>query len=70
MIKKLQRRFTRIAVIALTIAMILVVVIVNIANWISVRNELNRTMNFLTENEPVGPRVRDAHAGADGGANA
>ena len=56
MIKRLQRRFTRIAVIALTIAMILVVVIVNIANWISVRSELNHTMTFLAENEHVGPR--------------
>ena len=56
MIKKLQRRFTRIAVIALTIAMVLVVAIVNIANWISVRSELNHTMTFLAENEPVGLR--------------
>ena len=37
MIKQLQRRFIRIAVVALTVAMVLVVGIVNIANWISVK---------------------------------
>ena len=51
MIRQLQKRFIRIAVISLTMAMILVVAIVNIANWISVRNELFGTMNLLGENE-------------------
>ena len=63
MIKKLQRRFIRIAVIALTIAMVLVVGVVNAANWFSVRGELAETLNFLAENESVdnrggmGPRL-------------
>ena len=51
MIKKLQTKFIRIAVISLTVAMVLVVGIVNIANWISVRNELSDTLNLLTESE-------------------
>ena len=51
MIKQLQQRFIRIAVISLTVAMVLVVGIVNIANWISVRKELSSTLNLLAENE-------------------
>ena len=47
MIKQLQRRFIRIAVVALTVAMVLVVGIVNIANWISVRGELYNTLSLL-----------------------
>ena len=51
MIKKLQTKFIRIAVISLTVAMVLVVGIVNIANWVSVRNELSDTLNLLAESE-------------------
>ena len=51
MIRQLQKRFIRIAIISLTMAMVLVVAIVNIANWISVRNELFGTLNLLDENE-------------------
>lgn len=50
MIKKLQRRFIRIALISLTVAMVLAVLVVNVANWISVRNELSETLSLLTEN--------------------
>ena len=57
MIKKLQKRFIRIAVMALTVAMVLVVSIVNIANWISVRGELDETLTFLTENEIAEPKM-------------
>lgn len=51
MIKKLQRRFIRIAVVALTIAMVLVVGVVNLANWVSVRSELEDTIGFILQNE-------------------
>ena len=51
MIKQLQKRFIRIAVVALTVAMVLVVGIVNIAHWISVRKELSDTLNLLTATE-------------------
>ena len=50
MIKKLQQRFIRIALAALAIAMTLVVLVVNVANWISVRSELSETLAFLAEN--------------------
>ena len=56
MIKKLQRRFIRIAVIVLTVAMVLVVGIVNIANWISVRSELETTLSFLAQSDGLGLR--------------
>ena len=51
MIKQLQRRFIRIAVVTLTVAMVLVVGIVNIANWISVRGELFNTLSLLTDQD-------------------
>ena len=70
MIKKLQVRFIRIAVISLTVAMVLVVGIVNIANWISVRSELSDTLNLLAESEafPMMPAIRteEEPAPADG----
>jgi len=50
MIRKLQKRFILIAVIALTAAMALVVGIVNIANYLSVRSELSSTLDFLSQN--------------------
>ena len=57
MIKQLQRRFIRIAVVTLTVAMVLVVGIVNIANWISVRGELYNTLSLLTD--PGLPEISD-----------
>ena len=59
MIKQLQRRFIRIAVVSLTVAMVLVVGIVNIANLISVRKELSDTLSLLSQANP-------APGGADG----
>ncbi len=56
MIRKLQQRFIRIALIALAIAMVLVVTVVNAANWISVRGELTDTLAFLSETEFFSPR--------------
>ena len=50
MIRQLQKRFIRIAVLALTVAMVLVVCIVNLANWISVRAELADTLASLSAN--------------------
>ena len=69
MIRKLQRRFIRIALIVLAVAMVLVVGIVNAANWFSVRGELAETLSFLAENsamsrEEMGGRMegRNRHA--------
>ena len=60
MIRKLQYRFIRIAMVTLTVAMVLVVGIVNIANWISVRGELFDTMHLLVQ--AVGPAGRQEAA--------
>ena len=50
MIRGIRRRFIRIALIVLALAMVLVTGIVNAANWINVRSELWETMNALGEN--------------------
>ena len=67
MIRKLRQRFIRIALIALTIAMVLVVAVVNAANWFSVRGELQQTLTFLSENESMA--TRDAIFGRMPGKN-
>ena len=50
MIRKLRKRFIRIAVLVLTAAMVLVVGIVNMANLITVRSELSGTVKELADN--------------------
>ncbi len=57
MIRKLRRKFILIAMTALTLVMVLLAGIVNLVNWISVRNELKDTLTFLTESE--GTFMRD-----------
>ena len=47
MIRKLQRRFIRIALAILALAMVLVLAIVNLSNWISVRRELLDTVALI-----------------------
>ena len=61
MIRKLQRRFIRIALVALAAAMILVVLVVNAANWLSVRRELDNTLSFLAENSAMNREDLDRH---------
>ncbi len=56
MIKKLQHRFIRIALLSLSVAMMMVVLLVNTFNWFSVRNELQETLAFLQENSTAGDR--------------
>ena len=54
MIRKLQKRFVRMAVLVLTAAMVTVVGIINTANLIIVRNELSGTVKELAvNNEPA-----------------
>ena len=50
MIKQLKRRFIRITVLTLAIAMVLVVAIVNVTNLISVRRELADTLELIADN--------------------
>ncbi len=49
MIKRLRLRFIRITMVTLTVAMVLVVGVVDLANWISVRQELTDTLHLLVE---------------------
>ena len=79
MIRKLQHRFIRITVLTLTVAMVLVVAIVNIANLISVRSELDGTLSLLAESADLpkpdgtdsesrdGPVSRKGDSGFPGG---
>ena len=50
MIRKLQKRFVRIAVLVLTAAMVVVVGIVNTANLLIVRGELGGTVKEVANN--------------------
>ena len=47
MIRAIRRRFIRIALAVLALAMVLVALIINAANWYSVRSELYRTIGAL-----------------------
>ena len=49
MIRAIRRRFMRIAISVLALAMVLVAVIINGANWVNVRSELYETLGFLEE---------------------
>ncbi len=49
MIRGIRRRFMRIAIGVLALAMVLVAVIINGANWVNVRSELYETLGFLEE---------------------
>ena len=50
MIRGIRRKFIRIALAVLAVAMALVTAIINTANWVNVRSELWDTMNYLVEN--------------------
>ena len=75
MIRKLQNRFVRIAVLVLTAAMVTVVGIINMANLIIVRSELAGTVRELAENSipergpkaPGGPEPRVSQERQPGG---
>ena len=55
MINGIRRRFIRIALGVLSLAMILVVVIINTANWLNVQAELRGTMGALMESDRQNP---------------
>lgn len=50
MIRRIRRRFIRIALAVLALSMVLVTVVINGANWINVRGELGETLATLAEN--------------------
>lgn len=49
MIRRIRRRFIRIALSVLALAMLLVAVVINAANWVNVRGELAETLTTLSE---------------------
>ncbi len=49
MIRDIRRRFMRIAISVLALAMVLVAAIINGANWVNVRGELYETLDYLGE---------------------
>lgn len=49
MIRRIRRRFIRIALTVLALAMVLVAVVINAANWMNVRGELTETLTTLSE---------------------
>lgn len=51
MIKKLRKRFIRIAMLAVTAVMILLGLTLNIANFVSVNNELNEMLEIIYNNQ-------------------
>lgn len=63
MIRGIRRRFIRIALIVLALAMVLVTGIINAANWINVRSELWETMYTLSETgmEKIGKGGKSRH---------
>lgn len=49
MIQKIRRRFIQIAVVVLAVAMALVAGVINLANWVNVRQELSETLQALCQ---------------------
>ena len=66
MIRGIRRRFIRIAIAVLALAMVLVTVIINAANWINVRTELLETLSYLQDDSQANPGGRGALNGKGG----
>ena len=68
MIRGIRRRFMRIAISVLALAMVLVAAIINGANWVNVRGELYETLGYLGEwsRGPQGAGHRGAMPGRRG----
>lgn len=68
MIRGIRRRFMRIAISVLALAMVLVAAIINGANWVNVRGELYETLGYLGEwsRGPQGPGRRGEMPGRRG----
>lgn len=50
MIRRIRKRFIRIAMLVLTLTMLALAFTINIANWVRVRAELSETIGYLTDN--------------------
>ena len=66
MMHKLRLKFIRIAMAALTAAVLLVTVAINVMNWVNVRSEISETISFLAESDgTVSPERAREWAGRD-----
>ena len=65
MIRRLRRRFIRIATLSVTAVMLLLTVLLNTANYISTRNDLHDMLQLISQNQGTIPVSRqEAPAGA------
>lgn len=55
MIKRLRKRFIRIAMLSVTIVMLLLSLIVNVANFFSIDSDLTKMLNIICENQGTIP---------------
>ena len=53
MIRRIRRRFIRIALLVLALAMVLLALVINVANWVNTRSELSQTLAFTSNLVPV-----------------
>ena len=65
MIRRLRRRFIRIAMLSVAVVMLLLTLIVNGANFVSADSDLRRTLDMICENQGTIP-VPDHMAEPDG----
>lgn len=69
MIRKIRVKFIRIALVVLSVAMVLVTVVVNAANWYFVRAEMLETISTITHNDgklPVDETLGDRNDATTG----
>ena len=65
MMKLLQKKFIRITMLAVTTVMLVLCVSVNVANYISTRADLNRTLDMIADNRGTIPTRAEAASQAD-----
>ncbi|MBQ2569758.1 MAG: GHKL domain-containing protein [Ruminococcus sp.] len=63
MMKLIRLRFIRIALLALTLAMLLVAGAINVVHFIDTTNELNETLDYIVENENANVQKKQDKAG-------
>ena len=63
MMKQIRKRFIGIALLALTLAMLLVAGAINVVHFIDTTNELNETLDYIVENEIANVQKKQDKAG-------
>lgn len=66
MIKRLRKRFIRIATLSVTVVMLLLSLIVNITNYISMDSDITKMLDMLCENKGIIPFGNDLFTGNKG----